>query len=196
MRDAGSAAVDGIYYLTENQKSAFKNQIAAAGSEDAVSEIVFAALDLADKQGAQEAEQDTLTAEKSRVLKAIEGFSNLTDQQKVDFTKKVDEANTVAYLRVLGDLAAQLNAKQGEQAGSLEQKPNDDTISEDNENPAKPSSEFGFSNVAKGLFGVTAILGVIGVVFGGVAHAIKHFPGFEHVHNQVRETLAKFGIRF
>jgi GA module len=196
VRDAGSAAVDGIYYLTENQKSAFKKQIAAAGSEDAVSEIVFAALDLADKQGAQEAGQDTVAAEKSRVLKAIEGFSNLTDQQKADFEKKVDEANTVAYLRVLGETAAQLNAKQAEQAGSTEQKPSDVTISEETDDTAKPSSEFGFSNVAKGLFGVTAILGVIGVVFGGVAHAIKHFPGFEHVHNQVRETLAKFGIRF
>lgn len=196
VRDAGSAAVDGIYDLTENQKSVFKKQIAAAGSEDSVSEIVFAALDLADKQGAQEAGQDTVAAEKTRVLKAIEGFSNLTDQQKADFKKKVDEANSAAYLQVLGEMAAQLNAKQSEQAGSPEQKPSDDTISEDTETPAKPSSEFGFSNFAKGLFGATAILGVIGIVFGGVAHAIKHFPGFEHVHNQVRETLAKFGIRF
>lgn len=196
VRDAGSAAVDGIHYLTKDQKSAFKKQIAAAGSEDAVSEIVFAALDLADKQGAQEAGQDTVAAEKSRVLKAIGEFSNLTDQQKADFKKKVDEANTVAYLQVLGEMAAQLNVKQGEQAGAPEQKPSDDTISEDTETPAKPSSEFGFSNFAKGLFGATAILGVIGIVFGGVAHAIKHFPGFEHVQNQVRETLAKFGIRF
>ena len=195
IRDAGSAAVDGIYDLTENQKSAFKKQIAAAGSEDAVSEIVFAALDLADKQGAQEAGQDTVAAEKTRVLKIFEGFSNLTDQQKADFKKKVDEANTVAYLQVLVEMAAQLNAKQSEQAGSPEPKPSDDTISEETESPAKPSSEFGFSNIAKGLFGATAILGVIGIVFGGVAHAIKHFPGFEHVHNQVRETLAKFGIR-
>ncbi|MDK4235956.1 GA module-containing protein, partial [Corynebacterium propinquum] len=196
VRDAGSAAVDGIYDLTENQKSAYKKQIAAAGSEDAVSEIVFAALDLADKQGAQEAGQDTVAAEKTRVLKVFEGFSNLTDQQKADFKKKVDEANTVAYLQVLVEMAAQLNAKQSEQAGSPEPKPSDDTISEETESPAKPSSEFGFSNIAKGLFGATAILGVIGIVFGGVAHAIKHFPGFEHVHNQVRETLAKFGIRF
>ena len=137
-----------------------------------------------------------LAAAKDRVLNTIESFSNLTEPQRAEFKKKIQNADAVEHLEVLEKMASELNTKQGEQSVSPEQKPSHDDTSAGSQKPAKQSSEFGFSNVAKGLFGATAILGIFGIIFGGVAHAIKHFPGFEQVHNQVRDALAKIGIRF
>ena len=182
--------------MTENEKTAFKEKIKAADSSSAISEILTAAKQMADEHVAEEAGKGTLEAEKDHAQKTIEGFTNLTAEQKSELKSQIAAAKTGAIVQNLIERAEQLNSKLSGRPGSPEQKPSGEGATDDSQVLEKPSSKFGFSNIAKGLFGVTAILGVIGIVFGGVAHAIKHFPGFEHVHNQVRETLTKFGIRF
>ncbi|MDK4297803.1 GA module-containing protein, partial [Corynebacterium propinquum] len=195
-QQTAAAQIDAIRALTENEKTAFKEKIKAADSSSAISEILTAAKQMADEHVAEEAGKGTLEAEKDHAQKTIEGFTNLTAEQKSELKSQIAAAKTGAIVQNLIERAEQLNSKLSGRPGSPEQKPSGEGATDDSQVLEKPSSKFGFSNIAKGLFGVTAILGVIGIVFGGVAHAIKHFPGFEHVHNQVRETLTKFGIRF
>ncbi len=54
----------------------------------------------------------------------------------------------------------------------------------------------GASDSAKGIFGIAASVGALGLLFGGILQFVNYFTGTGNIQAQVRDALAKFGIRF
>lgn len=200
---AAVAAIKGAVHLTENQKSQFVDRINASATAADVAAVVDQAHKLADKQAAEEADQETLAKDKGEAHRIIDGLSKLSPEQKAAFKKQVDEANTGAYVAHIVERAQEMNAQQhpsGDGTGAQEPgKPGN------NETPGKPGSDNepgkdqkpgSTTDAFKGFFGLAAGLGVFALIFGGIMHTINHFDGFGVIQENVRNAFAKIGIRF
>ncbi|MCG7251693.1 hypothetical protein [Corynebacterium pseudodiphtheriticum] len=110
-------------------------------------------------------------------------------QQRDELTAKAGKL--ASDLQRLEQLKKELD-KAGQDKGGKKEQPKPGLL-DGSSNWWNPS---GASDSAKGIFGVAAGVGALGLLFGGLLQIVNYFTGAGNVQAQVRDALAKIGIRF
>ena len=133
--------------------------------------------ELEQKAQAQSAKESELNAQEAKLK-----------QQRDELTAKAGKL--ASDLQRLEQLKKELDKADQDKGGKKEQpKPG---LLDGSSNWWNPS---GASDSAKGIFGVAAGVGALGLLFGGLLQIVNYFTGAGNVQAQVRDALAKIGIR-
>ncbi|WP_283678299.1 DUF5776 domain-containing protein [Lentilactobacillus sp. Marseille-Q4993] len=94
-KDAGKKAIDAMPYLSTAEKDAYKTAIDSAKDGKDVASIVKNATAINDaNKAAQDATDAALKTAKDSAKDAVNGLKSLSDSQKEDFLKQIDDAST------------------------------------------------------------------------------------------------------
>lgn len=134
--------------------------------------------ELEQKAQAQSAKESELNAQEAKLK-----------QQRDELTAKAGKL--ASDLQRLEQLKKELDKADQDKGDNKEQpKP---SLLDGSSNWWNPS---GASDSAKGIFGIAAGVGALGLLFGGLLQIVNYFTGAGNVQAQVRDALAKIGIRF
>ncbi|UQV55466.1 hypothetical protein [Corynebacterium pseudodiphtheriticum] len=134
--------------------------------------------ELEQKAQAQSAKESELNAQEAKLK-----------QQRDELTAKAGKL--ASDLQRLEQLKKELDKADQDKGDNKEQpKPG---LLDGSSNWWNPS---GASDSAKGIFGIAAGVGALGLLFGGLLQIVNYFTGAGNVQAQVRDALAKIGIRF
>ena len=134
--------------------------------------------ELEQKAKAQSAKESELSAQEAKLK-----------QQRDELTAKAEKL--ASELQRLEQLKKELD-KANQDNGDNKEQPKPGLL-DGSSNWWNPS---GASDSAKGIFGIAAGVGALGLLFGGLLQIVNYFTGAGHVQAQVRDALAKIGIRF